>query len=270
MQKFLNGKNANNKVSHWSLELATYNTNFEWISDACIKVADCMSRLVEVPKNDAPTSSILVNMVTASLKYGPMTHTHSKTKAPLVTSPGNSKVNAPQLLMRNCREILIQMQWMGPFCKYISRWLINGKTPHHESDTFTHIDGLLYNHAMDASQRSLALVILKSWCFMVLVEAHVQLHHQGVTRTYHLFKQQYYWKVINIDIHKYIPHCALCRIGKVNTQMYPLQMTDIPDWLFDKRDLIAGLNVSTSGNQHTLTLINHLTGWPEHFQFLIK
>ena len=28
---FLNGKNANNKVKRWSLELATYNITFEWI-----------------------------------------------------------------------------------------------------------------------------------------------------------------------------------------------------------------------------------------------
>ena len=26
-------------------------------------------------------------------------------------------------------------------------------------------------------------------------------------------------------------------------------------------DLITDLNVSTSGNQHILTIINHLTGW---------
>ena len=31
---FLNGKNANNKVNRWSLELATYNISFEWISGA--------------------------------------------------------------------------------------------------------------------------------------------------------------------------------------------------------------------------------------------
>ena len=34
LSKFLNGKNANNKVNSWSLELATYNINFEWISGA--------------------------------------------------------------------------------------------------------------------------------------------------------------------------------------------------------------------------------------------
>ena len=34
LAKFLNGKNANNKVNRWGLELATYNIMFEWISGA--------------------------------------------------------------------------------------------------------------------------------------------------------------------------------------------------------------------------------------------
>ena len=47
LAKFLNGKNANNKVNRWVLELATYNMTFEWISGAKDKAADCLSRLVE-------------------------------------------------------------------------------------------------------------------------------------------------------------------------------------------------------------------------------
>ena len=32
LARFLNGKNTNNKVNRWGLELATYNTTFKWIS----------------------------------------------------------------------------------------------------------------------------------------------------------------------------------------------------------------------------------------------
>ena len=49
LTKFLNGKNANNKVNRWGLELATYNITFEWISGAHNKAADCLSHLVELP-----------------------------------------------------------------------------------------------------------------------------------------------------------------------------------------------------------------------------
>ena len=40
---FLNGKNANNKVNRWGLELATYNITLEWISGAKNKAAYCLS-----------------------------------------------------------------------------------------------------------------------------------------------------------------------------------------------------------------------------------
>ena len=44
-------------------------------------------------------------------------------------------------------------------------------------------------------------------------------------------------------------------------------MTEIPDRPFDKIaiDLITNCKISTSGNKHILTIIDHLTGWPEAF-----
>ena len=72
---------------------------------------------------------------------------------------------------------------------------------------------------------------------------------------------------MNKDIHKYINNCALCKREKVRTQIYQLQMTDVPDRPFDKTalDLVTDLNISSSGNQHILTITDHLTGWPEAF-----
>ena len=72
---------------------------------------------------------------------------------------------------------------------------------------------------------------------------------------------------MNKDIRKYIANCALCRHDKVKVQQYPLQMTEIPDRLFNKIaiDLVTDCETSTSGNKHILTIIDHLTGWPEAF-----
>ena len=44
-------------------------------------------------------------------------------------------------------------------------------------------------------------------------------------------------------------------------------MTKIPDRPFDKIaiDLVTKCKMSTSGNKHILTIIGHLTGWPEAF-----
>ena len=46
-------------------------------------------------------------------------------------------------------EALLQMQRTDPYCKYISKHLLNGKAPQHEIDIFTHIKGLLYKHVME-------------------------------------------------------------------------------------------------------------------------
>ena len=73
---------------------------------------------------------------------------------------------------------------------------------------------------------------------------------------------------MTMDIGKYITNCALCKREKMRTQIYSLHMTDIPERPFGKIaiDLVSDLNISTSGNQHILTIIDHLIGnRPEAF-----
>ena len=159
------------------------------------------------------------------------------------------------------------MQKTDPFCKRISKSLSNGKSPQHETDLFTHVRGLLYEHITDSGQKFLPLVIPKSWKYTVLVEAHDRLGHQGTPYTYYLIKHQYYWKGMDKDIRKCIANSTLCCREKAKVQAYPLQMTEIPDRPFDKIaiDLVTECEISNSENKHILTITDHLTGWPEAF-----
>ena len=77
---------------------------------------------------------------------------------------------------------------------------------------------------------------------------------------------------MNKDIRKYIANCVLSRRDMAKVQQYPLQMTEIPDRPFDKIaiDLVTDSETSTSGNKHILTIIDHLTVWPEAFPSLIS
>ena len=159
------------------------------------------------------------------------------------------------------------MQRTDLFCKCISKHLLNGKAPQHETDIFTHVKGLLYKHTNDSGKHFFALVILKSWKYTVLVEAHDKLGHQGNSHTYCLIKRQYYWKGMNKDISKYIANCLLCQGEKTKVQHYPLQMMEILDRLFNEItiDLVMQCDTSTSGNKHILTITDNLPGWPEVF-----
>ena len=96
LARFLNGKNANNKVKRWSFELATYSITLEWISGAKNKAADCLSRLVLHTGNS-------INMLTASVNDGPAFHTRSHTQntsdststPPVIPQPHISQDNYP-------------------------------------------------------------------------------------------------------------------------------------------------------------------------------
>ena len=250
------------------LELTTYNITFEWISGAKNKAADCLSWIV------LPTGTS-INMLTASFNDRPASHTRSCTQSTSDSTSALPTDNAPHIsqdvtptpksLAADHLDDLLQMQRTDPFCKHISKRLLNGKAPHHEFDTFTHVKGLLCKYITDAGKKFLALVIPKS--FTVLVESHDKLGHQGNSCTYCLIKHQYHWKGMNKDIRKYIANCILCRRDKAKVQQYPLQMTELPDRPFDKIaiDLVTDCKTSTSGNKHILTIINHLTGWLEAF-----
>ena len=252
------------------MEHATYNISFEWISGARNKAAYCLSRLV------TPTSTS-INMLTASSSDGPAFHTRSHTQntsdstsAPHTDAAphiSQDPTTTPKPITADHLDALLQMQRTDPLCKCISRRLLNGEAPHHEFDTFTHIKGLLHKHITDAGKKFLSLVIPNSWKYTILIEAHDKLGHQGNPHTYCLIKHQYYWKGMNKDIHKYIANCVLCRQDKAKVQQYPLQLTEIPDRSFDKIaiDLVNDCETSTSGNKHILTIIDHLTRWPEAF-----
>ena len=141
LAKLLNGKNTNNKVNRWSLELTTYNINFEWISGAKNKAADYLSRLVELPTSTTTT----INMLTITNNDGPAFNTRSciQKNSPDTTSTPQPDVSpkmsleatsTPKPLTADRLEALLQMQRTDPFCKHISKHLLNGKAPQHETD----------------------------------------------------------------------------------------------------------------------------------------
>ena len=163
LQKFLDGKNANNKVNRWSLELTIYNITFEWILGGCNKASDYLLWLVDI-KETPVISTSSINMLVTSTPDGPATHTHSKTHDltnPTLPTDGKSalsadKVNAPPPLMEDDRDTLWLMQRINPFYKHNSKWLLSGIAPWHEVDTFMHIKGLLYKYVyvMDSNENS--------------------------------------------------------------------------------------------------------------------
>ena len=157
------------------------------------------------------------------------------------------------------------MQSTDPFCRRIMKRLLSKTAPEHELKTFFIHNGLLYRYTLDHSKDFCALVIPKAWKYMILVETHDKMGHQGNNHTYSLIKRQYYWKGMAKDVKDYIQRCPACRQEKARVQSYPLHMMEIPDRPFDKiaMDLVMDFMESSKGNKHILTIIDLLTSWPE-------
>ena len=106
------------------MELATYNITFEWISGAHNKAADCLSYLVELPK-DKP---VPVSMLSATNTDGPDFNTRSQIHQylspdasplqPGVTADVSEATDAkPKSLTADRLQGLPQIQKTDPFCK---------------------------------------------------------------------------------------------------------------------------------------------------------
>ena len=157
LTKNLNGRNANNKVYRWGLELATYNITFKWMSGAKNKAADCLSCLVKLPL----TASALINMLSVSNTDGPAFITRSQTQQCLAPDPSMAQPSitpdiastpdtTPKSLTADRLEAFLKMQKTISFCKHISKCLSNGKSLKHETEFYTHVRGLLYKHITDS------------------------------------------------------------------------------------------------------------------------
>ena len=142
----------------------------------------------------------MINMLSATHLEGPSFNTRSRTAqqqssndptphtdatVPVIPKTGHTTLKS---LSADKLDALLQMQKTDPFCKCTSKCLSNGKAPKHEADLFIHVKGLLYKHVTDSHQKILALIITKAWKYMVLVEVHDKLGHQGLMWTYSLIK----------------------------------------------------------------------------------
>ena len=123
------------------------------------------SRLVE----HSPQITTLFNMLTVTQANGPAFHTRSKTKQDTTLQhPSTSSVTpdmskdpspTPKSLTADKFDTLLQMPKTDPFCKHISKRLLNGKAPKHKTNVFTYSKGLPYKHITESGKQFLALII---------------------------------------------------------------------------------------------------------------
>jgi len=86
--------------------------------------------------------------------------------------------------------------------------------------------------------------------------------HPGITNTYHLSREEYWWPNIKNDVEEYVKGCAVCQADKINThhqkpRLYPIT-TDAEAQPFEvvAMDFITKLPPS-NGYDSILTIMDH-------------
>ena len=103
-------------------------------------------------------------MLTASSTDGPAFHTRSHTQNTSSTTSTPHPDTTPQISSgthyypktthsRMLGHLTTKCRRLTHSASTFPEKLLNGKAPHHEFDTFTHIKGLLYKHITDAGKK---------------------------------------------------------------------------------------------------------------------
>ena len=155
---------------------------------------------------------------------------------------------------------LKELQGGDPYCR---RMLERADLP----TSFSVREGILYRTVEDKGKLFQAAVVPRQARHTILAQTHDCLGHQGRERTYNLTRRLYYWKNMGKDIGRYVEDCWSCSLNRVRHDMYPPVTTEVPRRPFEEvaMDLVVDIGMTERGNQHMLTMIDLLTGWPFAF-----
>lgn len=247
----------NCRVQRWAIMLEEYGADMQYKSGKSNIQADFLSR-IRSPSEES-TEEMDINVVDTSTLERP----HFKRMYPRDDVIAND-INAP-LDMLAC---LKQSQSQDPECKAILDALSKEENKNNE---FVIDDDILYHVATpvryDMTHR-LQLVLPKSMRQEVLEQAHESAFgggHTGFDKTNDKVRRRFYWKTQYKDTADFVLKCKLCNARNMRKARIPMQDMPIPNYPFE----LIGIDTSgpfveaEDGSTYMITIIDHLSGWPE-------
>ena len=185
LKRFLEHKTKNSKVDNWSLDIAHYNLQFEYVKGIKNTLADTMIRLVQVdpaikqepePEGyqfDQPLKKELAEEVVAMVQEGMDSENEPippDTKVMWGVTP--TELKEMQSKDKLCTRIMSQMTKQGE--KALHPYYLEG--------------GILKKYVYDAKQQFETTVVPRSLCGTLLKLSHDDLGHNGTAQTYMLLR----------------------------------------------------------------------------------
>ena len=184
----------NNKVNKWGIEHSNFQIEFQHIRGKCV-MADALSHVKRLglytPQEPEPNDR----------EFG---HTILEELPPIKVS--QIQAYAKPVPPRNWdSEDILKQQCNDELCNQIKQNLDLSKYQDYKLE-----DGLLYKGTKIKDQMFDAAVIPSKQKSNILIAAHENLGHMGITKTYAFLPQQYFWPKMKKQFTHHIHTCEQC------------------------------------------------------------
>ena len=138
---------------------------------------------------------------------------------------------------------------------------VNEAEYHMEDDVLYHVSKPV---RFDQTQR-LQLVIPDCFADQLIKITHEEAGHAGLDKTYDRIRTRYFWDNMYKNVATYLSRCDICIRRQKKKVRAPMQHMPMPDFAFE----IIGIDTcgpfpqTHNGNQYIVTIVDHLTSWPE-------
>lgn len=138
-----------------------------------------------------------------------------------------------------------------------------------EDDRYVIEGGELYSNALPyaGALDYPRLLLPESLRSNAITEAHKETGHRSWHATLRRLQSFCVWKGMMSDVKQAIKSCVNCQVNRRPARPSRLEITDTPSRPFERVgiDLIGPWPATRSNSRYVLTVIDHLTGWPEAY-----
>eukprot|EP00794_Sanderia_malayensis_P002500 gene2500-2883_t len=118
----------------------------------------------------------------------------------------------------------------------------------------------------DTGKERYQVVLPKFITPTILKEAHEQIGHMGVAKTFDFIQRRFYWPGFFISVENFCACCEICAKNKTVPRprwpLKPIEVVSIPFYMIGV-DLIGPLKTTRSGNKYILSVIDYYTKYAE-------
>jgi transposase InsO family protein len=253
----------NARIQRWAVKLSEYGCRMEYLSGKENVPADALSRIEgeqEVIVIDSTDVLWQGNPASADADEDEAFDTDQSSEGPTDVKTDDLQLEGFDLRAEQIKDPEIN-------------GLINLISQGHDVSEHVMDDGVLY-HITDTvkGERAplLQVVVPVQVQHVVLEQIHCSPHgggHMSADRTYDQIKRRYYWRGMYRDTVKFVSQCDLCNARKGRQNKVPILSMPIPNHPFQiiGIDTCGPFQQSNHDNKYILTIVDHLSGWPEAF-----